>query len=111
MKPEDLTKALPELKNPTTGSLPAVVKQCIDAINDRNKHGAAKTIAYRVVCSLDTEKYTSEEIADGLRFIDKIDDGDGYADAIKKTNSPDSSHPARSFHKSRDERDASRRKR
>jgi hypothetical protein len=93
----ELTKSLPELKNPTAGSLPAVVKQCFDALHDpktRKNHGAAKTIAYRVVCSLDTEKYTSDQIADGLTFIDNIGEGDGYADAIKKTASPDTSHPA-----------------
>lgn len=94
---DDLTKALPELERATAGSLPAVVKQCYDDLHDpkaRNKHGAAKTLAYRVVCSLDTEKYTSDQIADGLTFIGKINDGDGYADAIKKTNSPDTSQPA-----------------
>lgn len=59
------------------------------------KFGGAKTIALRVVCSMDTHKYTAAQIADGIKFIDNhIVDGAGYADAINGVNNPDSNQPA-----------------
>jgi hypothetical protein len=71
---------------------------CVDDLNSQTslaKWGAAKTIAFRVVCNMDTEKYTAAQIADGLKFIDNnIDDGAGYADAINEANKADSNQPA-----------------
>jgi hypothetical protein len=71
---------------------------CADDLNSQTslaKWGTAKTIAFRVVCNMDTEKYTAAQIADGLKFIDNnINDGAGYADAINGANKADPNQPA-----------------
>lgn len=59
------------------------------------KFGAAKAVALRAVCSMDTHKYRAEQIADGIKFIDNhINDGDGYADAISGVANPNTDQPA-----------------
>jgi len=57
--------------------------------------GGAKVIALRVVCGMDTHKYTAAQIADGIAFIAAdISDGSGYADAINGVNGADPNKPA-----------------
>jgi hypothetical protein len=64
-------------------------------LNSRVKWGPAKTIAFRAVCGMDTNKYTAAQIAQGIKFIDNnINDGASYADAISGVNNPDSNQPA-----------------
>jgi hypothetical protein len=86
LAPEDLAKV-------PSGNL----LSCDDlkVLGKRSQYGAAKTIALRAVCSLSTSQYTLDQISDGLTFIGQnISDKDGYADAIKKTNSANPNEPA-----------------
>src|SRR5215469_14439969 len=67
----------------------------LNSVLSLKKWGPAKVIAFRVVCNMDTQKYTAAQIADGIKFIDNnINDGAGYADAMNGTNGADPNQPA-----------------
>lgn len=66
---------------PTADGIPA----CVDLEDPPllQEYGVPKTVALRTLCSVGKDAYLADDFNDAFTLISKIDDGDGYADAIK----------------------------